>query len=73
MKHRHESEILTQVMNITKAEAVLPTPEETEEIEDLQRKRIESEKVAMKARAAKEAKKRAEAVVSRARASAAVA
>lgn len=64
MKHVHESEILSQVMALTKAKVVMPTPEEEQEIQDLQQRRIESEEISKKAKMAKEARKRAEAAIS---------
>ncbi|RDW82255.1 hypothetical protein BP6252_03367 [Coleophoma cylindrospora] len=70
MKHVHESEILSQVMALTKAKIVMPTPEEEQEIKDLQQQRVESEEISKKAKIAKEARKRAEAVISAARESA---
>lgn len=43
MKHRTDSEILSQLVAITKAKAVAPTPEELEEIRKLEQFKIKSD------------------------------
>ncbi|KAL3417784.1 50s ribosomal protein mrp49 [Phlyctema vagabunda] len=67
MKHYQEPEILARLMELTKARQVLPTPEEAQEVEDLERKAVESEKVSQKAKIVRAAKKRAEEVIEKAK------
>jgi len=67
MKHRHESEILSQLLAITKASPVEPTPEELEELRRLEEQQIESEKDARRSQAVNEKRRRQAAILAQAR------
>lgn len=67
MKHRHESEILSQLMSITKAKPVQVTPEETQQIKDLEEHRIQSEKDSKAMQLVNEKRRRKEAMLAQAR------
>jgi large subunit ribosomal protein MRP49 len=67
MKHRHESEILSQLMSITKAVPVEPTPEELQQIRDLEEQRLLSERDSKKSQAFNERKRHEEAMLAQAR------
>ena len=67
MKHRKVSEILTQLMEITKAREVQATAEEMRQIQQLKEQREKSEKEAEKRADAMVKKKREEAIIAQAR------
>lgn len=67
MKHRHESEILSQLLSITKAVPVEPNQEELAQLTQLEEQRVLSEKDAQRTRAVNEKRKRAEAMLAQAR------
>ncbi|TAQ89121.1 hypothetical protein B7494_g2517 [Chlorociboria aeruginascens] len=62
MKNRQESEILERLMSITKAKPVNATPEEIDQLKDLEARRILSEKDAKINQIFREKKKRAETI-----------
>jgi large subunit ribosomal protein MRP49 len=68
MKHRHESEILSQLLALTNAVPVEPTPDEVEQLRELAEQQELSEKDSTKHRIYNEEKKREEAIISQARA-----
>lgn len=68
MKHRHESEILSQLLAVAKAVPINPTPEELEQLRDLEEQQTLSEKDSTRHQAYNEAKKRKEAILAQARA-----
>ncbi len=68
MKHRHESEILSQLLALTTAVHVTPTPEELEMLDVLEKAQQKSESDRIKNLAFNEAKKRKEAILAAARA-----
>lgn len=67
MKHRHESEILSQLMALTTAVPVQATPEEVELMDALEKARQKSERDQAMNAAFNEAKKRKEAILAAAR------
>jgi large subunit ribosomal protein MRP49 len=67
MKHRHESEILSQLLSVTKAVPVEATPEELAQLNELDEQRQLSEKDAQRSRAVNEKRKRTEAMLAQAR------
>ena len=67
MKHRHESEILAQLMALTTAAPVPATPEEVEMMDFLEQSQQKSEIDQAKNAAFNEAKKRKEAILAAAR------
>jgi len=44
MKHRHDSEILEQLLRLTKAKVVRPTAEEQREIQEMEEQNAKSER-----------------------------
>jgi large subunit ribosomal protein MRP49 len=73
MKHRHESEILSQLLTITKAVPVEPTQEELVQLKELEEQRVLSEKDRQRSHAVNEKRRRAEAMLAQARGEAAAA
>lgn len=71
MKHRHESEILSQLLVLTKAVAVNATPEEIEQLKELEAQQDLAEKDSIKHHAYNEAKKRKDDILAQARAASA--
>lgn len=71
MKHRHESEILSQLLALTGAAPVEPTPEEIEQLRVLAEQRELSERDSTKHRIYNEEKKREQAIINQARAASA--
>lgn len=69
MKHRHESEILSQLLTVAKAVPIKPTPEELEQLRELEEQQALSEKDSIRHQAYNEAKKRQDAILAQARAS----
>lgn len=67
MKHRHESEILSQLLSITKAVPVEPTQEELAQLMQLEEQRILSEKDAQRSHVVNEKRKRTETMLAQAR------
>lgn len=67
MKHRHESQILVQLLAITKAVPIEPTEEESEQIRELEEQQLLSEQDSKRSQAANEKRKRAEAMLAQAR------
>jgi len=67
MKHRHESEILSQLLSITKAVPVEPTQEELDQLRELEERRRLSEKDAQRSLAVNEKRRRTEAMLAQAR------
>jgi large subunit ribosomal protein MRP49 len=67
MKHRHESEILSQLMSLTKATPVAPTSEEAEQLRSLEEHRIQSEKDSARSHEVNEKRKQKEAILAQAR------
>ncbi|OLN91943.1 54S ribosomal protein MRP49, mitochondrial [Colletotrichum chlorophyti] len=70
MKNRHSEEILESFLSHTKAEAVLPGPEEENEIKAAEELRIQSEKDRKRVRKIIEEEKKEKAMLARARAEA---
>ncbi|KFY30978.1 hypothetical protein V493_01505 [Pseudogymnoascus sp. VKM F-4281 (FW-2241)] len=67
MKHRHESEILSQLLALTNAVPVEPTPEEVEQLQELAGQQEVSEKDSARHRIFNKEKKREEAILAQAR------
>ncbi|KFY08340.1 hypothetical protein V492_06310 [Pseudogymnoascus sp. VKM F-4246] len=67
MKHRHESEILSQLLALTNAVPVEPTPEETERLAELAVKQELSEKDSARHLIYNQEKKREQAILAHAR------
>lgn len=67
MKHRHESEILSQLMELTKAQQIEAAPEETEMLANLEAAQKKSEEDRARNNAYKEAKARSDAILAQAR------
>lgn len=67
MKHRHESEILSQLLALTNAVPVEPTPEEVEQLQELAAQQEVSEKDTARHRVFNQEKKREEAILAQAR------
>lgn len=67
MKHRHESEILSQLLALTNAVPVEPTPEEAQQLEELAAHQELSAKDSARHRVYNEEKKREEAILAQAR------
>lgn len=67
MKHRHEAEILSQLLSVTKALTVEPTEEDLETLRDLAEKRKQSEIDAKRTKEVLEQKKREEAMLAQAK------
>jgi large subunit ribosomal protein MRP49 len=67
MKYRHESEILSQLLSITKAVPVEPTQEELVQLTQLEEQRTLSEKDAQRSYVVNEKRKRTEAMLAQAR------
>lgn len=67
MKHRDQSQILAQLLTITKAVPVKPTEEETEQIKELKEQQRLSEQDSKRSQAVNEKRKRAEAMLAQAR------
>ena len=67
MKHRHESEILSQLLSITRAVPVEPTQEELVQFKELEEQRRLSEKDTQRSQAVNEKRRRAEAMLAQAR------
>ena len=67
MKHRHEEEILEQVMHITKAIKVIPSPEEELELRQLEDQRDRSQRDAETTRLYNEKVRREKALLEQAR------
>lgn len=67
MKHRHESEILSQLMALTTAMPIKATPEEVEMLDTLEKAQAKSEMDKAKNAAFNAAKKREEAILAAAR------
>jgi len=67
MKHRHESEILSQLMTLTKAKPVKPTAEELRQIQELEEHRAQSERDSKRMHEVNEKRKQTEAMLAQAR------
>lgn len=67
MKHRHESEILSQLLSITKAVPIEPTEKELEQIRDLEEQRLLSEQDSRRSQIVNENRRRKEAILAQAR------
>lgn len=67
MKHRHESEILSQLLALTNAVPVEPTAEEVEQLQQLAAHQELSERDSSRHRVFNEEKKREEAILAQAR------
>lgn len=67
MKHRHESEILSQLLLLTNATPVEPTAEELQQIRDLEDQRQLSERDSKRSQAVNEKRRRQEAMLAQAR------
>jgi large subunit ribosomal protein MRP49 len=67
MKHRLDSEILDQLMSLTKARAVRATAEELREIQEMEEQNARSERDALKMAEVNEKRKREEAILTQAR------
>jgi large subunit ribosomal protein MRP49 len=67
MKHRHESQILSQLLAITKAVPVEPTKEELEQIQELEEQQRLSEQDSKRSQAVNAKRKRTEAMLAQAR------
>jgi large subunit ribosomal protein MRP49 len=67
MKHKHESQILAQLLAITKALPIEPTEEELEQIRELEEQQRLSEQDSKRSQAVNEKRKRAEAMLAQAR------
>jgi len=67
MKHRHESEILLQLMELTKAIPVVPTPEEEQELQHLEEENKNSERDAQRSAEVNERRRREAALLDQAR------
>ena len=68
MKHKHESEILSQLMELTKGEPITATAEEVEMLQTLEAAQKKSEEDRLRNEAFKAAQKRKEAIMAQARA-----
>jgi large subunit ribosomal protein MRP49 len=67
MKHRHESQILSQLLAITKAVPIEPTKEELEQIRELEEQQKLSEQDSKRSQAVNAKRKRTEAMLAQAR------
>jgi len=67
MKHRHESQILSQLLAVTKAVPVEPTKEELEQIRELEEQQRLSEQDSKRSQAVNVKRKRTEAMLAQAR------
>jgi len=67
MKHRLDSEILDQLMSLTKARAVRATAEELRQIQEMEEQNARSERDALKMAEVNEKRKREEAILTQAR------
>jgi large subunit ribosomal protein MRP49 len=67
MKHRHESQILSQLLAITKALPIEPTEEELEQIRELREQQRLSEQDSKRSHAVNAKRKRTEAMLAQAR------
>jgi large subunit ribosomal protein MRP49 len=67
MKHKLESQILAQLLAITKAVPIEPTEEELEQIRELEEQQRLSEQDSKRSQAVNEKRKRAEAMLAQAR------
>ncbi|KAH8811812.1 50S ribosomal protein-like protein Mrp49 [Xylogone sp. PMI_703] len=67
MKHKPESEILSQFMTVSKAKPVAPTPDETQLMRDLEEQRARSERDSQRMKLVNEKRKRQEAILIQAR------
>ena len=67
MKNLHENAILRKLIALTQAKEVLPTPDEQEEVDRLERRRVTSEADRQKNRQLREAEKRRQAMLMGAR------
>lgn len=67
MKHRHESEILSQLLALTNAVPVEPTPQETEQLQELAAQQELSERDSARHAIYNAEKKREEAILAQAR------
>jgi large subunit ribosomal protein MRP49 len=67
MKHRLDSEILDQLMSLTKARAVRATAEELRQIQEIEEQNARSERDALKMAKVNEKRKREEAILTQAR------
>lgn len=67
MKHRHESQILSELLAITKAIPVETKPEDLERIKFLEERRIKGEAHSKRRKAVREKQKQREAVLAQAR------
>jgi len=67
MKHRHESQILSELLTLTKATPVETKPEDLERIRFLEERRIKGEAHAKKWKAVREKQKQREAILAQAR------
>jgi len=67
MKHYHESEILSQLLSITKAVPLQPSPEELQQISDLEEQRKQSEMDAQRSQKVNEKRRRRDAMLAQAR------
>ncbi len=67
MKHRLESEILDQLLKLTNARVVRPTPEEQREIQDMGEQNAKSERDAAMSAEVRAKKKREEDILTQAR------
>jgi large subunit ribosomal protein MRP49 len=67
MKHRHDSEILEQLLRLTKAKVVRPTAEEQREIQEMEEQNAKSERDATMMAKVNAKKKREEEILEQAR------
>lgn len=67
IKHRHESEILAQLMELTKAETVVATPEEEEQLRQMEEDNRKSAEDAQRSAEVNEKRRREAALLDQAR------
>ncbi|RFU34215.1 hypothetical protein B7463_g2134, partial [Scytalidium lignicola] len=67
MKHKQESEILSQFLTVSKAKPVTATPEETQLMKDLEEQKARSERDSRRMQLVNEKRKRQEAILIQAR------
>jgi large subunit ribosomal protein MRP49 len=67
MKHRHDSEILEQLLKLTKAKVVRPTAEEQREIQEMEEQNARSERDAVMMAEVNAKRKREEEILEQAR------
>ena len=69
MKHKHESDILSQLLSITQATPVVATPDEVVELRQLEDQRKRSEQDALMMAGVNEKRRREQALLQQARGS----